>query len=99
MTIRSASTVDDGRGGQTLAWVDGDSEWFSVRSLGTREYLQAGALQNAAAHTVRCRYRSDLTVKHRLYWIARAISLSIVALGDPGGRGRELELECVEVDS
>jgi SPP1 family predicted phage head-tail adaptor len=99
MTIRGASTSDDGRGGQAVTWADVDTDWFSARSVGTREYLQAGALQNAAAHTVRCRYRPDLTVKHRLYWIARSLVLSIVSIGDPDGRGRELEMECVEVDS
>jgi SPP1 family predicted phage head-tail adaptor len=91
--------VDDGRGGQTVTWADVDDDWFSVQSIGTREYLQAGALQNAMAHTLRGRYRSDMTVKHRLYWQARLLVLTVVSLRDPDGRGRELELECVEVDS
>lgn len=99
MTIRRQSTSDDGRGGETVSWPDVGDDWFSVESLGTREFLQAGALQNAMGHTVRCRYRSDLTVKHRLYWIARSLVLSVVSLRDPDGRGRELELECFEVDS
>jgi SPP1 family predicted phage head-tail adaptor len=99
LTVRRSTTSDDGRGGQVVTWADVNTDRGAVEALGTREFLQAGALQNAMAHMVRMRYRSDLTVKDRIYWADRSVLLSIVSLRDPNGRGRELEVECVEVDS
>ncbi len=99
LTIRAATTADDGRGGQTVTWSDVATDWGSVESLGAREFLQSGAMQNAMTHLVKMRYRSSLTVKHRLYWATRSLLFEIVSLRDPDGRGRELELECIEADS
>lgn len=99
MVIRSATTSDDGRGGQTVTWSDIGNVQARVRSLGTREYLQSGAMQNAMAHALETRYQSILTVKQRLYWTARGLLMEIVALDDPDGLGEQLNLECVEVDS
>jgi SPP1 family predicted phage head-tail adaptor len=98
VTIRQETTASDGRGGQTVTWSDLGNDRASIESLGAREFLQAGALQNAMTSLVRIRYRDDVTIRQRLYWSARSKLFEIVALRDPDGRGRELELECVEVD-
>lgn len=100
LTIRRAATTDDGRGGQTITgWPDVTTVWGSVEAIGAREFLQAGAMQNAATSLVRMRYTANLTVKDRLYWADRSLVFEIVALRDLDGRARMLELECIEADS
>jgi SPP1 family predicted phage head-tail adaptor len=99
VTIRRSVTVDDGRGGQTVtSWPDVDTVWASIEPLSSREFLQAGALQNAMTHIVRIRYRDDVTIKHRLYWALRGTTFEILSMRETSQQEAGLELECVEVD-
>jgi SPP1 family predicted phage head-tail adaptor len=99
LTIRQSVTADDGRGGQTLTWTDVATVWASVEGLSTREFLQAGALQNASTHIVQMRYRDDVTIKHRLYWPLRSKTFEILSFRETERRDAGLEMECIEVDS
>jgi SPP1 family predicted phage head-tail adaptor len=99
LTIRRSVTADDGRGGQTLTWADVATVWASVEGLSTREFLQAGALQNAGTHIVRLRHRDDVTIKHRLYWPLRDKTFEILSFRETDRLMAGLELECIEVDS
>lgn len=100
VTIRRQTAADDDRGGQTVAWADVTPGWWvSIETLSAREFLQAGALQDATTHLVRGLYRSDVTIKNRLYWGLRSLTFEIVARREITTPVRELELECVEVDS
>jgi SPP1 family predicted phage head-tail adaptor len=100
VTIRSATTTDDGRGGHPVTYTDVSPKWWvSIDSQASREFLQAGALQNAETHTVRGLYRSDVRIKDRLYWELRGLIMEVVSRRELTTPVRELELECVEVDS
>jgi SPP1 family predicted phage head-tail adaptor len=100
VTIRRESTADDGRGGQTVTWTDLSPKWWvSIESLSTREFLQAGALQNTGTHIVHGLYRSDVRIKDRLYWESESLILEVVSRKKLTTPVRELELECVEADS
>lgn len=98
LTIRRQVTADDGRGGRTQSWSDVATVWASVDGLSTREFLQAGAIQNAMTHIVQMRYRDDVTIKHRLYWALRGKTFEILSFRETS-RAQGLEMECVEVDS
>lgn len=100
VTIRRETTADDGRGGQTVTWADLSPKWWvSIDSQSSREFLQAGALQNAQTHIVHGLYRSDVMVKDRLYWQLRGLIMEVISRRELTTPARELELECVEVDS
>jgi SPP1 family predicted phage head-tail adaptor len=100
VTIRRESTADDGRGGRTVTWTDVSPKWWvSIESLSTREFLQAGALQNTGTHTVRGLYRSDVRIKDRLYWALPGLIFEVVSRREAWTPVHELELECVEADS
>jgi SPP1 family predicted phage head-tail adaptor len=98
--IRAQTTADDGRGGQTVTWSDVSPRWWvSINALSAREFLQAGAMQNAGTQFIRGLYRGDVTIKHRLYWALRGVTFEIVSLNEASDQGVPvLDLECVEVD-
>jgi SPP1 family predicted phage head-tail adaptor len=99
VTIRAATTVSDGRGGETATWSDVSPGWWvSIDPLSAREFLQAGSLQNATTHIVRGLFRDDVTITHRLYWGLERLTFEIIALRKLTTPAHELELECVEVD-
>jgi SPP1 family predicted phage head-tail adaptor len=101
VTILAATTASDGRGGTVVTGWPALSPgwWVSIETLSAREFLQAGALQDTTTHLVRGLYRSDVTIKNRLYWGLRSLTFEIVARRELTTPVRELELECVEVDS
>jgi SPP1 family predicted phage head-tail adaptor len=100
VTIRRESTADDGRGGQTVTWTDLSPKWWvSIESQSSREFLQAGALQNAGTHFVRGLYRNDVRIKDRLYWTLRGLIFEVASRREVWTPVHELELECIEADS
>jgi SPP1 family predicted phage head-tail adaptor len=96
-TVLTATTSSDGKGGQTTAWVAGDAVWAQVRSLTGREAMQLGALQSTVTGRITVRYRSDLTVQHRLRREPDGPTYELTAVRDVDGRRRWLECDAVEV--
>lgn len=97
VTMLSATTTADGSGGQTTTWLDGDPLWAQVRALSGREALQYGALQSSVSVRIGVRYRSDLTIQHRLRREPGGPTYELTAVRDVDGRRRWLECDAVEV--
>lgn len=96
-TLLTATTTADGQGGQTTTWTAGDHVWAHVRALSGREVMQFGAVQSSAALRISLRFRSDLTVQHRLRREPSGPTYELTAMRDVDGRRRWLELDAVEV--
>ena len=98
VTLLSAVTTKDGKGGEVTTWPDGgDTCWAQVRALSGREALQFGALQSTVQVRITLRYRSDLTVQHRLRREPTGPTYELTAVRDVDGRRRWLECDAVEV--
>jgi SPP1 family predicted phage head-tail adaptor len=101
VAILTATTADDGRGGQAVTWTpvaQAPTAWASIRSLSGAEFLQAGALQNSMTHLVEMDSRLGVTIQHRLYWPLKGKTFEIVGTRD-SETGYGIEFECNEVDS
>lgn len=99
--LLSETTTDDGRGGQTLAWTpvaQAPEYWAEHRATSSREFLQAGALQNVGSCFFEMDRGNGVTIKHRIYWPLRLKTFEIVAVRD-SDQDYGVELECNEVDS
>lgn len=99
VTIRTATTVDDGQGGQVVTWTDTATVWAAIDPRQGREGLQAQAIQNATLHRIQLRYRDDVTVKTRIYVEPDGPTCEVVEVLDPGRRHVSLELLASEVDA
>lgn len=98
VSVLTATTTGDGKGGQITAWPDSHDEiWAAVRALSGREALQYGALQSSVSARITVRYRSDLTVQHRLRREPSGPTYELTAVRDVDGRRRWLECDAVEV--
>lgn len=100
VTIQSATEVQDGHGEPIKAWANLASVptvWANVGSRASGERFISGGerLQSEISHTVRMRYRSDVTVKMRLIWRTNRY-LYIENIVDPDGRKSDLILMCRE---
>mgnify|MGYP001599360719 CR=1 FL=1 len=68
--------------------------WAELRPISGREMI-AGRMEQAEQSVLwHIRYRSDVTVKHRVLFGARIFDINAVL--DVGGRRRELDLVCTE---
>jgi SPP1 family predicted phage head-tail adaptor len=101
VAILTATTSDDGRGGQAVTWTpvaSAPTAWASIRALSGTEFLQAGALQNSMTHLVEMDSRLGVTIKHRLYWPLKSKTFEIVGTRD-SETDYGIEFECNEADS
>lgn len=100
VTIQQATTVQDSYGEPIETWVNLASNptvWANVSSRASGERFISGGEQVMAtvSHTVRLRYRSDVTVKMRLIWRTNR-TLYVENVIDPDGRKSDLILMCRE---
>ena len=88
VTIRRATTVSDGHGGQVKTWTDIATVWAEAWSQNGREAVIAGALQGVSAWRFRVRWRGDVQAKDQLRYDGR--DLNIRTVEDPDGRRVQL---------
>jgi SPP1 family predicted phage head-tail adaptor len=103
VTIQASTPVQDGYGEPIDAWANlatNPTVWASVMPRASGERFIGGAeqLQATISHTVRIRYRTDVTVKMRLVWRTTRILL-IQNVVDPDGRKADMILMCEEVQT
>src|SRR5688500_2618492 len=89
VTIQSATTVQDANGEPIPTWANlatNPTVWASVLSKASGERFISGGeqVQASVSHTVRIRYRSDVTVLMRLIWRTNR-TLQIENVVDPDG--------------
>jgi SPP1 family predicted phage head-tail adaptor len=97
ITWQEATFVQDEYGEPIPTWADWASCWANVQSRAAGERFLSGGEQVMAAvsHTVRVRYRTDLTVQMRGVWRTDRY-LYIENIIDPDGRKSDLVLMCRE---
>jgi SPP1 family predicted phage head-tail adaptor len=94
LTIQTVTRTEDGQGGFTEAWADGDSVWASITPLKAYQRFQAMQMQAPATHKVVMRYRSDVSNAVRLTFGDRVFSVAEVLNVEE--RNRFLEITVTE---
>lgn len=92
VSIQSPPTTPDGRGGVSGSWSTDATVWARVTPEQGREEEQAGRLEGQQRYTVRIRYYSGLTTKHRLLWGSTA--LQVRDIRNPDEHRRYMDLDC-----
>lgn len=100
VTIQSFTVMQDEYGEPIETWANLATNpivWANVASRAAGERFISGAeqVQSQISHTVRIRYRSDVTVQMRLVWGVSLLQIENVI--DPNGRKSDLVLMCREV--
>jgi len=100
VTIQAATVSQDTYGEPIETWgnlATNPTVWASVGSRASGERFISGGEQLMAnvSHTVRIRYRTDVTVKMRLQWRTSRY-LYVENVVDPDGRKADLVLMCSE---
>jgi len=100
VTIQAATVSQDSYGEPIETWGNigtNPTVWASVGSRASGERFISGGEQVMAnvSHTVRIRYRTDVTVKMRLQWRTSRY-LYVENVVDPDGRKADLVLMCRE---
>lgn len=103
LTIQVNTPVQDSYGEPIESWANiatNPTVWGSVGSRASGERFITGGEQLMAtvSHTVRIRYRDDVTVKMQLLWRGSRV-LEIKNVVDPDGRKSDLILMCSEVQA
>jgi len=92
------TTTDDGEGGQSVRWDEGEELWADIRPLSAREQALAGALQSIVTLVAVTHYTTCVTTQRRLQRIdPEGPDLQILGVRDPDGRRRIVEMDCAEV--
>lgn len=94
----TVTTADDGRGGQTVSTSTLATVWCEWDPRAGAEYFQGSVIQDAMRHTVRLRYRSDVSVGMRIQRSGDSHVCEIVEVVNVGQRNRWLVLNVVERD-
>jgi SPP1 family predicted phage head-tail adaptor len=97
VTVTQPTTVADTLGGQSTTWATLGTFWAWWRGLTGREAMQGQAVQSVVSHKLVMRYRSDLVPTMRVKRLPDGPTCDVVAVRDPDGRKRFLELDLVEV--
>lgn len=103
VTIQSFTAVQDAHGEPIKTWSNlatNPTVWANVGSRASGERFISGGeqVQASVSHTVRIRYREDVTVLMRLIWRTNR-TLQIENVIDPDGRKSDLVLMCSEVQA
>ncbi len=96
VAIQAASVTQNSSGELIESWATETTVWAQVLpgSISERFSNAAGQRASEITHTVRMRFRSDITPKKRLLWETRI--LEILGQMDPDGRTRTLAVMCKE---
>ena len=98
--LQSRVDVKDSAGDFSPVWTSIGREWANLRLLtGFRasetEGVRAQQIITSSIYQVQIHFRADVTTKHRLIVIGPPrLVLNILAVGDPDGLRRKLELMC-----
>ncbi len=92
VTLQAGAHTDDGVGGRTESWTTVGTLYAQVLPTGGRERLEAGSMRGVQGWRVTLRYRSGVTVAHRLLW--NGTPLDIQSVADPDGKRERLVLFC-----
>lgn len=98
VVIQTATTTDDGQGGQTVTWADTRTVFASVQQIGASETLAGRAVQRGNTYRLLVRTDSLWTPPKRVYLRAAAVTCEVIGVRDPDGQGRWLEVDAVEID-
>ena len=69
VTIQQNTVTTDDQGGRSSSWGTLATVWASVRSLSSREAVQARAGASRGTYEGVVRYRTDVTASMRLSWV------------------------------
>lgn len=96
VAIQTATVTQNTSGEEISSWATATTVWAQILPGAVSERFSAAAGQRASeiTHTVRIRYRSDITPKKRLLWGMRI--LEILGQMDPDGRTTDLLIMCKE---
>ena len=93
--LEQRATTRTSMGGVADTWTTLATVWGSIRPVSGREPLVGDSITAELTHTIRIRYRSDVTPKNRVKFGTRIFEINSVA--NIMEYKRELELRCVEV--
>lgn len=98
ITIRQASTSDDGMGGQAATWKTVGRAWAAVTPLDerTKESLYAQQITARHAYHVDIHYRTGIAPHMQVLWKDKTLEVHSVT-PDDGWMNRRLILQCAEV--
>lgn len=96
VAIQAASVTQNTSGEEIPNWATETTAWAQIQQGSISERFSASAGQRASeiTHTVRMRYRTDITPKKRLLWGTRVFE--ILGQMDPDGRTATLLVMCKE---
>ena len=96
VAIQAATTTQNTSGELIETWATATTVWGQVLPGAVSERFSAAAGQRASeiTHTVRIRFRTDITPKKRFLWETR--ELEILGWMDPDGIRRTLVVMCKE---
>lgn len=94
VTLQQGTETLGAAGDVSRTWTDVATVWGEVRPMSGREREIAGQLQSEETHTVRIRYRADVTPQMRLSWGGG--TLHVVSVSADWTNARELVLRCAE---
>ena len=86
--------TDDGYGGFTETTTTIATVWADVRQLSSGEVFRRQHLDDSATHSIRIRYRTDVTTEQQIIYAGR--TFAIRATKDEDERHRFLVLTCEE---
>lgn len=96
VAIQADTPTQNSFGELVSSWATENTVWAQVISGSINERFQSAAGQRASevSHTVRIRFRTDITPKKRLVWETRV--LEILGYLDPNGKRETLVMVCKE---
>lgn len=98
--VQSRTDVKDSAGGFSPVWRDVDKEWVDAQPMiggGGSELVVGDVLIAVTMYRVTMRFRTDITVQHRLLLIDPPnadLPLNILSINDPDGKKNHLILVC-----
>ena len=90
VVVLTPTRTEDTEGGHTTEYTAAATVPADIRSLRGEERFAAAASETTVTHTVRLRWRDDVTAATRLQWGTRLLEV----VGPPVELGRRRLLEC-----
>lgn len=95
ITIQEPVETRDSYGSVKTTWSDLCTVWAGIWPIRAKEYVSAGQTQSEVTHTIRIRYRDDITSKMRIEFGTRYFSIVKPPI-NPDERKSKLDLVCTE---
>lgn len=95
ISLQAVTQTETATGGISESWSTFISVWAQVKPTSSREFMQASQAREKVSHRIKIRYRSDVTVKHRVRYGSR--TLKIVSVINTDESDEELILMCEEI--